>query len=147
MISLSPEQINDISQEIDMGQICFINKLSSELIFTPDFDRNAFAEEEFYEDDIKLIKKNPHDYLIIQPLVSYELFKIMKGFISQLDNNNKLKEKLADSLIGRNSFRCFKEFIDYSDYRHSWFDFKQKKWKNMWNALLINLIAYMKMMS
>jgi hypothetical protein len=50
----------------------------------------------------------------------------MERFVYQLEDGT-LKSELEDTLQRRKSFQNFKHLIDNSDYRETWFAFKQNE--------------------
>ncbi|CAM4254002.1 UPF0158 family protein [Gillisia hiemivivida] len=50
----------------------------------------------------------------------------MENFKDELTDNH-FKEKLNEALTNRKPFQNFKYLIDNSEYRESWFGFKQKE--------------------
>ena len=128
MATLTPEQINEIAQELDSGFKCYWNKKSNELLFIPDELRHPDMEIEHWEDDLKKLKKNRKDFKEIPPLEPRDSLKMMREFIGTLSDSNSLKETLLDAMNKSKAFREFKFVIDNSgDYRQKWFDFKNQK--------------------
>ncbi len=64
----------------------------------------------------------------IEPLDSLESFQIMEKFIECcIPDKENIKEKLWHDISGPKPFQRFKIRINNSQYRQSWFDFKQKQ--------------------
>ena len=82
--------------------------------------------EEAFEDNFNKIENQKSDLIKFEVLQSFESFKIMEDFVAQLSDKN-LQEELNLILIQKKPFRNFKYRIDHSDFRQSWFDFKQKE--------------------
>jgi hypothetical protein len=121
--------INNIAQELDCGSDCYYNPETKELICIPSADLRMGDEdyyEEVFKDDFEKIKKQKKNLIKIEVLKSFESFKIMENFKNELTDNH-FKEKLDEALTNRKPFQNFKYLIDNSEYRESWFAFKQKE--------------------
>ena len=131
MLALTTIQINEIAQEMDCGNRCYLNLKTGELIFTPDFDENIYADREYYEEQLEELENNWGDYAEIEKPRSKDSFDIMVDFAEQLEENSQLKDKLFNALNKKKPFSQFKFEIDNSGkYRQEWFDFKQEKLEN-----------------
>jgi hypothetical protein len=131
MLALTTIQINEIAQEMDCSNRCYLNLKTGELIFTPDFDENIYADREYYEEQLEELENNWGDYAEIEKPRSKDSFDIMVDFAEQLEENNQLKDKLFNALNKKKPFSQFKFEIDNSGkYRQKWFDFKQAKLEN-----------------
>ncbi len=123
---LSKELIYQIVQELDCGLECYVNLTTQEIISIPNqrqFGGDIDAEEGF-EEQFKQIERQEKDLLHIEPLESFESFKIMERFAAQVDNAF-FKARLEEILGNRKPFQNFKYAIDNSDFRQDWFSFKQ----------------------
>ncbi|OAD44855.1 UPF0158 family protein [Polaribacter atrinae] len=120
--------IKEIAQELDCGNDCYYNPKTNELITIPNFGE-MFDEDEFRESfgmELKKVKKNKADFIKIEVLESFESFKIMERFITQIANE-QFQAELEIILERKKPFQNFKNTIDNSDYRQNWFDFKQNE--------------------
>ena len=140
--ALTKEQIADIADQLDCGNRCFINKKSGQILFTPDFDNNIYADQELFTDEIEELEKNYGDYIVIDRPNSKESFDRMVNFIEQL-GDDKLKQQLTNALNKKKPFREFKFTIDNSGiHRQNWFDFKNtylRQWViDKFNETVIN---------
>lgn len=124
------EVISNIAQEIDMGMICYLNTDTMELDSVLGNSYDAYGSGD-YDDMYKQVydKVNTWEHSIcIEPLQSWESFKIMECFIQEvIPANNILKETLDKAISRRHPFRNFKFLIEGSSYRQDWFDFKQQQ--------------------
>lgn len=126
---MEKEKIKDIADNLSMGMKCFVHLKTKETKIIPDYDRNPdFDPESWPADDDDLdIEKNPGDYLEIEAMESRDSFRVMADFVDTVDDE-KLREKLIDSLQRPKPFQNFKFTIDRSgDYREKWFKFKDEK--------------------
>lgn len=124
----SQKIIAEIAQEIDSGSDCYYNLKTEEIIAVPNSslvdDEQMF--QEIFGEDLKKVKKNKKDYIKIEPLQSFESFEIMENFAHQIPHN-QLQSKLQDILHQRKPFQNFKNIVENSDFRQTWFDFKKVK--------------------
>ncbi len=116
--------IKKIAQELDCGFDCYYNTQTNEIIALPNF--NQISDEDVFQeafgDDLKKVTKNKA-FTKIAALESFEFFKIMECFVSQIDNK-LFQEELKTVLEQKKPFQNFKTKIDNSEYRQLWFDFK-----------------------
>jgi hypothetical protein len=125
MPTLTAQQIKEIAEQLDLGLRSFWHKTTGALLFVPDFDNQPYAEEEFYEEELEELENNAGDYIEIERPYSSDSFEIMVSFTEQLDDNNKLKNKLINALNKKKPFREFMLVIDNSGvFIQQWFDFK-----------------------
>lgn len=124
-MKVTSAQINEIAQMLDCGLNAYINRKTLEMDFIPDMDRLDDTElwEEHY---IKVTEE--WNSLVIEPMKSWESFKIMENFIYELPDK-KFQQNLIEILNRKRPFAHFKAAIDNSDYRQQWFDFKEKMYE------------------
>ncbi|QCE40020.1 UPF0158 family protein [Psychroserpens sp. NJDZ02] len=118
--------VKEIAQELDCGFNCYFNSNTDEIITIPNFS-HFFDDEEFKEtfrESIEKIEKQQSDFMKFEPLESFESFKIMERFIEQLADDD-FKMELENVLTNKKPFQNFKHKIDQSEFRQSWFEFKQ----------------------
>jgi len=117
--------ISEIAQELNCGNDCYYNSKTNELITIPNFEE-ILDEDEFQETfgaELKKVKEKKTEFIKIEVLESFESFKIMERFISQI-SKKKLQTELENILERKKPFQNFKNRIDNSDFRQNWFDFK-----------------------
>ena len=127
MIKLSKLQIKDIAQELDMGMNCYVHKITGETISIPgeldEFDDNY----ELWEEEMKDVEENPNQYILIEKMMSFESFKIMRRFLGKVADP-KLREKLMLAISQNKPFRRFRNILNYNgDVLQDWYDFKQEE--------------------
>lgn len=128
MLTLTQVQIKEIADQLDCGFICYLNMKNGEILFLPDLLKHPDIEMEAWSEAQGKIDRNFHDYKVIEPLESYDSFKIMAEFAETLLDSNPLKNKLIYALNRKKPFREFKFAIDNSGkYRQIWFGFKNLK--------------------
>lgn len=125
MPSPSQKIISEIAQEIDCGSDCYYNSKTEEIIAIPNSslvdDKKMF--QEIFGENLKKIKAHQKDYIKIEPLQSFESFKIMEKFTNRI-TDQYLQSKILDSLRQKKPFQNFTNSIENSNYRQDWFDFK-----------------------
>ncbi|MDN3620362.1 UPF0158 family protein [Polaribacter undariae] len=118
--------IKEIAQDLDCGSECYYNFKTNEIIAIPDFSQ-VFDEDVFKEafgEALERVEQQKADFIKIEPLESFESFKIMECFVAQLTDQN-FKLKLQAVLQRKKPFQNFKHQIEQSNFRQDWFDFKQ----------------------
>lgn len=131
MLALTSKQLNEIAQEFDCGNRCYLNKKTNEIISTPDFELILDDGKEFYEEILEELENNWDDYVEIERPHSSDSFNFMVEFAEQLKDGNRLKDRLFDALNKNKPFSRFKFEIDNSGkFRQEWFDFKHDKLEN-----------------
>lgn len=131
--------VNSIAQNIDAGMVCFLNPDTLETDTYPVevlSEIDAFESEESRErmqdlygwDELKFL--DWETTIEFSPLPSHESFRIMEAFAERLNEDKKTQSQLIDALNRRKPFANFNHIIHNSDWRESWFDFKQKWMEN-----------------
>lgn len=117
--------IKEIAQELDCGFDCYYNPKTDEIITIPNF--GEMMDEDDFQDafgaELKKVKENKAELIKIEVLESFESFKIMERFVSQIVDE-QFKAELENILERKKPFQNFKNRIDNSDFRQKWFDFK-----------------------
>jgi hypothetical protein len=128
MDNLKQNIIREIAQELDCGNECYYNLKTNEIIAIPNFSQVSDEEEfkEIFRKDLEKINGNKTGFIKIEIPESFQSFRIMERFVVQLNDQN-FKSELQDLLGNKKPFRNFKNTIDQSEFRQSWFDFKQKE--------------------
>jgi uncharacterized protein YkvS len=128
MDNLKQNIIREIAQELDCGNECYYNLKTNEIIAIPNFSQVSDEEEfkEIFRKDLEKINGNKTGFVKIEIPESFQSFRIMERFVVQLNDQN-FKSELQDLLGNKKPFRNFKNTIDQSEFRQSWFDFKQKE--------------------
>ena len=120
--------IKKIAQELDCGFDCYYNSKNDEIIAIPSFSQFPDDDEfkEAFSDSLEKVEKHKTDFIKFETLESFESFKIMELFVERLSDQN-LKLELENVLANKKPFQNFNHKIDHSDFRQSWFDFKQSE--------------------
>lgn len=118
-------QIKDIAQNCLMGMLSFVHKETLEIEVYPDvthiidFDEN----DELWAETKNKLDENMADYIEIEPMASFESYKLLENFVLVVDDE-ALQDDLQAALERRKPFRNFKHIVDNSNYRQAWFDFE-----------------------
>ncbi len=121
-MKITSAQINEIAQMLEGGMYVYINRETLEMEFIPDLDN--FGDLEPWEELHNKVTEE-WDSLVIEPMETWESFKIMENFIYEIPDKN-FQQNLVGILNRKRPFAHFKAAIDNSDYRQQWFDFKGK---------------------
>ncbi|MFS4483808.1 UPF0158 family protein [Hyunsoonleella sp. 2307UL5-6] len=119
--------VKELAENLDCGYDCYYIPSSNEII-TISNDMKDLDEElyqETYALDLEKIKQTEEDVIKIEPLGSFESYRIMEDYCNKVPDI-VLKQKLQNALSNRKPFQNFKLLIDNSNYKKDWFDFKQK---------------------
>lgn len=120
MIEIDEKKINEIAQNLNAGLICYLNIKTGELLDMPE-NYEEFDDEDAIELFGEISEKIENaDFKKIPLLESYEDFEIMKSFVDKV-NDASVQRKLENALEGKRPFATFRNVIDYSDFRESWF--------------------------
>ena len=113
---------------MDCGFDCFYNIRTSEIVTIPNFGQ--MMEEDDFRDtfgaELEKVNQSKVDFIKFERLESFESFKIMERFVAILTDKN-LQLELESILANRKPFQNFKDIINLSNFRQSWFDFKQNE--------------------
>ena len=128
MVNITNDKIKEISQNLYAGMRSFYNKETGDIKILPDNQSDMYLDQDTWADDIEEIDSEFKKYIVFEVMPSFESFKIMEGFIEEIDNK-KLQNRLINALNRSKPFRNFKYEIDNSgEYRQMWFDFKGQKY-------------------
>jgi hypothetical protein len=126
--------VYDIAESIDCGMICFVNPDTLEMEDVPKsmLDEYLFVEEDEDEESGEADEMLNMDHLkwerciTVEPRDSRESFRIMEGFVSEIDDQ-KLQKQLINALSNHRPFANFKYRVESSPCRKEWFAYKQQK--------------------
>jgi predicted small metal-binding protein len=126
-ILITPEKINDIAQELEMGMLCYYHIATGELESVPDeMKGHAGFEEEMWEDVLQKVKKNREQYICFEAPDSKDSFRIMEQYAAGI-TEQATRNQLFDALGGRKPFANFKFALQqYPDLLQQWYSFKQE---------------------
>ena len=124
--------VSEITDSLLAGLICYFNPGTLEIESIPEFMAQDSEEFELMTgesaDNLELKHKNWTNCIEIEPMESYDSFKVMEYFIDEV-RNERMQDKLVKALNKRKPFANFKNLVENSDYRQQWFDFRQKQWE------------------
>jgi hypothetical protein len=127
-MTMSDEQITEIAELLDCGEICFYHLPTSTIEHHPDPD-NPYFEPELWKEIIDKIEANRNNFKRIERMDSRLAFQVMENFANSLTENS-FKNSLIRLLLERKPFSNFKIMVDNSDHRQAWFDFKRQAYIN-----------------
>ncbi len=112
-----------------MGLKTYLQKETLEVIAIPDPDQMDDFKE-YWKEDMKKIRQNKKKLIEIDPMPSYESFKMMENFVESIEDNI-VRGRLLQAIGGRKPFANFKIEIDHSGhYRELWFAYKNEQTLN-----------------
>ena len=122
--------VSKIAEYIDAGLICFLNPDTLEVEDIP-FD--LYDDPDEFEaltgetaESLNLKHESWKKCITIEPPGSHESFNIMEFFTQSLNNEN-IQSQLFDALNRERPFANFKNIIENSTLRQSWFNFKHEQ--------------------
>lgn len=118
---ISEEHIKEIAEYLDCGMVCFYHRPTNTIEFHPD----EILDEEVWQEVIDKIENDWNNYDRFEKMDSNQGFRVMEDFADSLDNAD-FKKEIFKRLSNHKPFRNFKDLIDSSEYRQSWFDFKEQ---------------------
>jgi hypothetical protein len=122
--------IAEIADYIGSGINCYVNTDTFEMEWVPeDMIDDPSEYEAMTGETIESLELKHHkweNYMLIEPLESFDSFKIMEGFVNQVPAED-LRMKLTDALNRKKPFANFKNLVDDSAYRQDWFDYRQTR--------------------
>jgi hypothetical protein len=120
--------IRAITQQLEMGFRCFYHRETGELLFFPDELRYPDIDMDAWAHVIEKFSRDSSSYKEVDPITSQDSLRIMADFVEQMHGNNRLRDRLTDTLNRKHPFRNFKAIIDNSgDYRQQWFEYKDAR--------------------
>ena len=133
----SSKQIYDMAQSLQAGARVYYHKETGEILEYPVGIEDWYTEEENpFQDVLDKVEANPEDYVEIEPMHSREAYRIMERFAEEMIDDPEIKILALDRLAGPKPFRRFKDLVEYSDYRESWFAFQQKAYEDYVRKIL-----------
>lgn len=126
-IEIKPETLKMIAEYLDSGVLCFYHKTTGELETYPkDLEFSGLEDE--WADVTDKIEANRMDYLELEPMSSFEAFKIMEGFIDNIDHV-PTHNKFIDAISRKKPFQHFNDLLHYyPDLRQQWFAYKLERY-------------------
>jgi hypothetical protein len=137
-------KLDDLITEIEMQMdetLTYINTLTGEVITLSREEMRAAEDEEPLENypdwqrknieqAIKIIEDEDEAYLDFTLRNEFHEYEIVEEFIGIL-SEAEVREKLFGAIQGRGAFRRFKDGIREHDVEKQWYEFKEKKVKEL----------------
>lgn len=116
-----------IAEMINCGMVCYLNPETLDLAEIPHgvMEGTSDAEDSLFRNDLKMTWGKWSNVIVIEPLQSFDSFRIMESFADEVIVDPSFKSALFSSLRQGKPFRHFKYLIDDSPDRQQWFDYKQ----------------------
>lgn len=140
----APVKLDDLINEIEMQMdetFTYINTQTGEVITITREERSAAEDEEPLENfpdwqrenieqAIKILEDEDEAYLYFTLRNEYREYEIVEEFIGTL-NEADVREELFGAIQGKGAFRRFKDGIREHDVEKQWYEFKEKKIKEL----------------
>ncbi|MDQ0877501.1 hypothetical protein QFZ77_006160 [Paenibacillus sp. V4I3] len=140
----APVKLDDLINEIDIQMdetFTYINTHTGEVITLTREELRAAEDEEplekypdwqreNIEKAIKIIEDENDAYLDFTLRNEYHEYEIIEEFIGTL-SEDEVREELFGAIQGRGAFRRFKDGIIEHDVEKQWYEFKEKKLKEL----------------
>ena len=126
-VTISPESLKEIAQELDMGMKCFYHKLTGELKSFPDeLKGHAGFDDEIWQDTINEVEMARQNYIAFEAMETDESFRMMETFVGNIEDE-KIRRRFEDAITFKKPFQNFKHLLyDYPDLRQQWFLYKDQ---------------------
>src|SRR5215203_2312984 len=107
-MEVSRNILNQIADNLEAGEICFIHKDTLEIVTYPDEDVFHDTEllEETWQEEIQKVDNN-EKFIAIEKMNSHDTFKVMEDFAEALEDRT-MKIRLLTALDGKKPFANFK---------------------------------------
>ena len=125
-IEIKPEMIKEIAEMLDAGMVCFYHKTKGEMEYYPDEFRGGSIDNELWNEVVDKVDENYGDYLRLEGMSSFEGFKVMENFISEIEHI-PTHNKFIDAISRKKPFRQFSDLLlYYPELRKQWFVYKNE---------------------
>ncbi|KRE49039.1 UPF0158 family protein [Paenibacillus sp. Soil522] len=139
-----PVKLEDLINEVEIQMdetFTFINTQSGEVITLSREEMRAAEDEEplekypdwqreNIEKAVKIIEDENEEYLNFTLRNEFHEYEIIEEFIGTL-SEGEVQEELSEAIQGRGAFRRFKDGIREHDVEKQWYEFKEKKVKEL----------------
>ncbi|MEM6525954.1 MAG: hypothetical protein AAF693_19300 [Bacteroidota bacterium] len=122
------EQIEEIAELLDCGELCFFHKPTGTIEHHPD-PNDFYLDLEPWQETMDKIDEDRDNYQRFVKMHSNQAFLVMESFANTLTDET-FQTQLFEQLSQRKPFSKFKWAIDNSEYRENWFDFKKQSYIN-----------------
>jgi hypothetical protein len=127
-VTITPEKIKEIAQELDCGMKCFYHIATAEIESYPDELKGYDGfDEELWQDTIDKIENNYKQYISFEGMESHDSFRMMETFISNI-NDEKTRIYFEEAIRRRRPFQQFKACLhEYDGLQQQWYQFKEEQ--------------------
>lgn len=129
------EVLDDIAlalQQNFMEGANYYDKTDDRVVLLGDelFDEDADLEDfpDWQKDSITIART--HELILIEPVMSYESFNIMKAFADQQDSE-KIKASLYNALSLKHPFSKFRFAVENNGVLQEWYSFKNARYREL----------------
>ena len=127
-MKLTPAQIESISEDLQCGMCCYVHRKTGEIVSVLSEEGLAATDADLWQEELDKLAADPENFLEIEPMPSYQAFRVMEDFADTTPR--ALKARLLVALEKRSPFQHFQHEIDNSgEWREHWFAFKSEKYR------------------
>ena len=129
LVTISPECLKEIAQQLDMGMKCFYHMPSGQLKSYPDELRgHAGFDDELWQETINEVELTPQEYIVFEAMDTFESFKLMEIFVVNIIDE-KIRKRFENAIAFKKPFQHFKQLLyNYPDLRQEWFQYKDLRY-------------------
>jgi uncharacterized protein YktA (UPF0223 family) len=130
MNKITEKQLKELAEHLSCRETCYLNKKTGEILSIPQDildDLHPYLDEDSpVMKELRLIKEQPENYLVFEPMRSNESYRVMVDFLDEIPPG-ELYDRIVDALEKNRPFRQFKDIVEGSAYRKRWFAFLHEK--------------------
>ncbi|MEM9052478.1 MAG: hypothetical protein AAGC47_10535 [Bacteroidota bacterium] len=121
-MKLSENTVREIADWLQCGLECWVHKVRGTMIFLPNSD-DPYYDPEMWDDAFVDVAGREQEYLVFETMDSSHSYRIMEDFTFNLASC-ELKYELERALQGPKPFQRFKQSVERSNLRESWYNYK-----------------------
>lgn len=141
-MEITPQLLDDIAQELSIGNCCFLNIHTGEVATYPSVLKYDDTDSEFWQDVLDQVNDTPQDYIEIEGMESWESFGVMEDFISVMVPAIH-QNRFVDAISKKHPFRRFNELLhDFESLRNQWFEYKYQRYMTFVNEQLESALGF-----
>lgn len=123
---LPQKKVDEVFEAIEMGMHAYIHRDTYTVISLPEDEHLSGMDNPTWNADLEEVENNSSKYILIEPLAQPEEIKMRQRFTWRVADD-KLSNKLFNSLNGRGAFRKFRSLLDrHPDVLDKWYEFERE---------------------
>lgn len=121
-VKLSENTVREIADWLQGGLECWVHKVEGTMLFLPN-RHDPYFDPDLWEEAFEDVHGREDEYLVFETMDSSHSYRIMQEFTHSLDAG-KLKCELETALGRTKPFKRFREALENSDFKESWYNYK-----------------------